>query len=102
MVRTARELAIGPLRRARESLSFPPPMSDAVRSSRILHLLTQPPDFQTERSVEALCRSGAIDAQVDRARVGPAGRWSNRPLAILGLRKQVADLDVIHCWDGGA
>src|SRR4051812_38350879 len=102
-------------------------MPDAARSTRILHLLSRPPDFQTERALEAITRGdlrdeGAAHAvrgladpahsqpltacaappSIDVARIGSGGRWSNRLRAILGLRNRLDELDVIHCWDSGA
>jgi glycosyltransferase involved in cell wall biosynthesis len=76
------------------------------RPIRVLHLLGRPPDYQTARAVEPLSRADALargpelsGVVVDRADVGPGGRWRDRPAAVLGLRRLVRDLDLVHCWD---
>lgn len=87
-------------------------MPAADRSIRVLHLLGRSPDHQTACAVEALSRADALSRpggeassrpiEVDRADVGPRGRWRHRPAAVLGLRRLVCDLDLVHCWDVSA
>lgn len=69
-----------------------------ARTLRVLHLLGRVADFQTQRALDALSRQ-TTEVEVHQARIGPGGRWLNRFTAFAGLRRELADLDVVQCWD---
>jgi glycosyltransferase involved in cell wall biosynthesis len=64
----------------------------------VFHLLGRQADFQTQRALDAISRDASI-AQADQAAIGPGGKWINRLAAFMGLRREAADFDAVHCWD---
>jgi glycosyltransferase involved in cell wall biosynthesis len=68
---------------------------------RVLQVYGRPADFQTIRSVEAVARGLGDCLCVRTLTVGPAGDFANVPSAAIGLRREVADTDVVHAWGFG-
>jgi glycosyltransferase involved in cell wall biosynthesis len=65
---------------------------------RLLHVHAANPDFQTARAIEQLTRTLGDGFSIHSRAIGPCGDWRNFPSAILGLRREARDHDVIHAW----
>ena len=63
---------------------------------RVLQLLAQDADFQSERSAEGLTRGLGSDFSVEVRRLG-RGAYRNRASGVLALRRE-AGFDVVHAW----
>lgn len=62
--------------------------------TRVLHLRDAVADYETELGSEQLTRGGAGVVHT----LGRGGEYSNPFMAVLKLRKEVADFDLIHAW----
>ena len=65
---------------------------------RLLHVRPADPDLQTARAVEQLSRTLGDGFSTDSKAIGPSGDWRNFPSAILGLRREALDYDLVHAW----
>jgi glycosyltransferase involved in cell wall biosynthesis len=65
---------------------------------RVLHLLEQYPDYQTESGATKLRndRSGSFD--VTTRTIGLHGDWTNTAMAILWMRRHREPIDLVHAW----
>lgn len=67
------------------------------RMVRVVHVVDDGADFETQRGVEHLSRELGSGLEARVMSIGGRGTWRNVPAAILGLRN-VTDADVIHAW----
>lgn len=64
--------------------------------ARVLHLLDRDPDYQTQTAVAQLTTRGQTDITIRT--IGRGGDFSTPMLALLHLRRHVADVEIIHAW----
>jgi glycosyltransferase involved in cell wall biosynthesis len=66
--------------------------------TRLLHVHPSRPDLQTARAIEQLTRNLGDGFITHSRAIGPGGDWRNLPSAILGLRGEARDHDLVHAW----
>jgi glycosyltransferase involved in cell wall biosynthesis len=64
---------------------------------RVVHVVEEGADFETQRGVEHLSRELGPGFQTRVTSIGGRGTWRNVPAGVMGLR-EVTDADVIHAW----
>src|SRR5258708_7862315 len=65
----------------------------------ILHLHPTEIDLQTKRSIEFLRADLANEIPMSAIAIGPGGKWSNIPRAVLGVRSAgLANANIAHVW----
>src|SRR5687767_11252917 len=67
------------------------------RMVRVVHVVDEGADFETQRGVEHLSRELGAGFQTSIMSIGGRGTWRSAPAAILGLRN-ITDADVVHAW----
>ena len=65
---------------------------------RVLHLLEQYPDYQTETGATQLRRDRSASFGVTTRTIGLHGDWPNAAAAILWLRQHHEPIDLVHTW----
>src|SRR5215207_7631731 len=66
---------------------------------RILHLLSLDADLQGREGSRALREHSAPWAEIATRTIGRGGKYANLLWAVIGLRREVAEYDVVHAWD---
>jgi glycosyltransferase involved in cell wall biosynthesis len=71
----------------------------ASRMNSVLHLVTTGHDIQTARSLRALGGYPSASFAAETRTIGPRGSYPHLLWAVPGLRRVIADFDVVHAWD---
>ncbi|HMB95583.1 MAG TPA: hypothetical protein VKK61_06050, partial [Tepidisphaeraceae bacterium] len=66
--------------------------------ARVLHLLDENPDYQTQTALSQLLRDGNAEART----IGRGGDFSTPMLGVLKFRKHAGSFDLIHAWGKSA
>src|SRR5215831_16591965 len=64
---------------------------------RVLHLVDQQADFESERGVLHLCRETGQEFSTNIQTVGRGRTWGGLAAGVRALRK-LAETDVVHAW----
>ncbi|MGB7159631.1 MAG: hypothetical protein WBD40_16310, partial [Tepidisphaeraceae bacterium] len=67
---------------------------------RVLHLLDDDVDFQSERGASGLARALGVGFEVEVRQLG-RGAYRNRATSVLALRRETG-FDLVHAWGPGA